>query len=112
MAAPTVKCPSLARNAWYGAFSRCAVPSPRGTSPVYQYCVASHWLSATPASKSDVSTNWPRPVTRRARSAARMPTTAKRPAPRSVIGTPTLTGAPPSLPVALMIPLMPCAMRS
>src|SRR2546425_5820989 len=60
LAAPTVKWPSLARNAWYGAFSRCAVPSPRGTSPVYQYCVASHWLSATPASKSDVSMSWPR----------------------------------------------------
>ena len=88
------------------------MPRPRGTWPVYQYSVASHAESASPASNSDVSTNCPRPVTRRARTAHRIPNTANRPAPRSVMGTPTFTGAPPSLPVALMMPLMPCAMRS
>ena len=111
-AAPTVKRPSLARKAWYGALRRWAVPSRRGICPVYQYSVASHAESASPASKSEVSTSCPRPVTRRARSAQRIPNTPKRPAPRSVIGTPTFTGGPSGLPVALMMPLMPCAIRS
>ena len=77
-----------------------------------QYSVASHADSARPASNSEVSTSCPRPVVWRARIAQRMPKTPKSPAPRSVMGTPTFTGGPPSLPVALMIPLMPCAMRS
>ena len=45
-------------------------------------------------------------------SAARMPTSANRPAPRSVSGTPTFTGGPPGSPVIDIRPDTPCAIRS
>jgi len=44
--------------------------------------------------------------------AARMPTSAKSPAPRSVRGTPAFTGGPPGSPVTDMMPATPCAIRS
>ena len=71
---------------------RWADPSGPGTAPRENSSVASQTDSATPASTSDVSTCWPSPVRSRAWSAARMPQAAKRPAPRSVSGTPTFTG--------------------
>ena len=80
--------PSAHRNAWYGAIMRWAEPSRDGTPRPEKYSVASQTDSASPASNSDVSMYWPRPERARQCSAARMPLSAKSPAPRSVTGCP------------------------
>ena len=91
---------------------RWAEPRGPGTTPREKNSVASHTDSATPASTSDVSTCCPSPVRSRAWSAARMPQTAKSPAPRSVSGTPTFTGGRPGSPVTDISPDTPWATRS
>ena len=54
----------------------------------------------------------PQPVLPRWNNAAKMPESANSPAPRSVSGTPALTGGRPGSPVIDMIPDTPCATRS
>lgn len=83
-----------------------------GACPVAQYSVASQTERASADSKSDVSRYCPRPVVDRAMRAARIPLVAYSPAARSAIGTPHFTGSPPGVPVTLITPAIPCAMRS
>ncbi len=66
-------------------------------TPLAKNSAASHAESARPASRSDVSMYWPRPVRWRWCSAARIAASAKSPAPRSVSGTPDLDRRPAGL---------------
>ncbi len=58
------------------------------------------------------STCWPRPVSCRTFSAARIPMVACSPAITSNMATPARNGSPPGSPVTLIRPEMACTMRS
>ena len=59
-----------------------------------------------------ISTFWPLPLRARDSSASVMPCAADRPATRSAMELPTLTGGPSAKPVRSITPDSPCTMRS
>lgn len=112
MAAATTTSPSDVSKAWNTIRRGLPVRSRTGCLPLAPN--AAKWMVSHPSavSNSEVSTTQPAPVCARRSSAARQPSAAQTPVPRSSTCIPTRAGGPSRVPLTLNMPAKACTIGS